>query len=232
MYDTLMSYIHCYTDLIKDTRRSGIMNIGICGLNCNTCGDYTSGVCLGCRKSGVDCHSECSIKKCAIDKNVEVCKFCDDFNECTTITDFLVRNPHAKDNLDKHYHRRKDGARFVNLYPNNEHTFSSVAVVGNTLYTSHIGGMIDKDGKLLETVEEQTHQTLKNLRKHLEEFGVDLNSVVKTTVYLKSMKDFREMRDAYGDYFTDGYPVRMTATTEFFDEGRMVMMDAIAYLNK
>lgn len=209
-----------------------MMNIGICGLNCNTCSAYTSGSCKGCRKSGVDCHSECSMKKCAIDKSVEVCKFCNDFNECETITGFFARNPHARDNLDKHYHRRKDGTKFVNLYPSDKYTFSSIAFVDKTLYTSHIGGMIDKNGNLLESIEEQTHQTLKNLRKHLEEFGLDLNSVVKTTVYLRTMKDFRKMRDVYREYFTDGYPVRMTATTEFFDEGCLIMIDAIAHINK
>lgn len=212
-----------------------MMNIGICGLNCSTCSEYTSGLCIGCRKSGdktVYCDSECSIKKCSAQKDVEVCKFCDDFDNCNRIINFFERNPHARRNLDNHYHKRSDGTKFVNLYPNDEHTFSSVAAVGDTLYTSHVGGMIDENGKLLKSVEDQTHQTLRNLKKHLEEFGLDLNSVIRTTVYLKSMKDFRDMRDVYREYFTEGYPVRMTATTEFFDEDRLIMMDAIAHINK
>jgi len=118
---------------------------------------------------------------------------------------------------------------FASLHTGDEHTYSSVAAVGNMVYTSHTGGMVDDAGNRLDTLGEQTHQTLKNLRVQLEEFGLDLDSVVKTTVYLRTMKDFRQMRDAYREYFTDGYPVRMTATTEFFDEGRLIMIDAVAY---
>ena len=44
-----------------------------------------------------------------------------------------------------------------------------------------------------------------------------MNDVVKTTVYLKDMGDFQEMNDVFRRQFTDGYPARMTATSEFLD---------------
>ena len=60
--------------------------------------------------------------------------------------------------------------------------FSPFVKKGNFVFTS--GQIYLKDGELLEgTIEEQTHQVMKNLQVILEKAGVSFDEVVKTTIY-------------------------------------------------
>ena len=67
------------------------------------------------------------------------------------------------------------------------------------------------------------------MERTLEAAGATLSDVVKTTVYLKNIEDFGKMREAYRQQFTDGYPARMTATSEFIAPEIHVMIEAVAY---
>lgn len=121
------------------------------------------------------------------------------------------------------------GIKKVELHNNSEWTFSTYVRAGDFIFTSHIGGIVDKEGKSLDTIEEQTVQVFENLNEILEDAGVTLNDVVKTTVYLRDLTDFSKMRDIYREYFTAGYPARMTASTEFIENSCLIMIEAIAY---
>jgi 2-iminobutanoate/2-iminopropanoate deaminase len=120
----------------------------------------------------------------------------------------------------------------VELHSEESFTFSSYVVAGDFIYTSHIGGFVDKQGNVLETVEEQTRQTLENLKDHLAREGATLNDVVKTTVYLEDLAQFDRMVDVYREYFTEGYPARMTATTEFIEPECLIQLDVVTYIGE
>jgi 2-iminobutanoate/2-iminopropanoate deaminase len=108
-------------------------------------------------------------------------------------------------------------------------TFSTCVVAGDFIFTSHIAGHRDEERNGLETIEEQTEQCFRNLERALEAAGASLDDVVKTTVYLKTLEDFHGMREVYRRQFSDGYPARMTATSEFLDAEIRVMIEAVAY---
>jgi 2-iminobutanoate/2-iminopropanoate deaminase len=116
----------------------------------------------------------------------------------------------------------------IDLYPEYGFTFSTCVVAGDFVYTSHLAGL-DEDGKWPESVEEQTEHCFRNLEKVLGAAGATLSDVVKMTVYLKNIDDFDKMRQVYRRQFTDGYPARMTATSEFIDPEILVMIEAVAY---
>lgn len=66
-----------------------------------------------------------------------------------------------------------------------------------------------KDGKLLEgTVEEQTHQIMRNLREVLQKEGLDFSDVVKTTIYTTEMSLYAQVNEVYASYFVDNPPAR------------------------
>lgn len=68
------------------------------------------------------------------------------------------------------------------------------------------------------------------LRKTLTEFDLTLPDLVKVNVWLKDIKDLPEMEKRFNNYFEkDGFPVRMTSTTEFIDDDCLLMIDGIAY---
>lgn len=75
----------------------------------------------------------------------------------------------------------------------------------------------------------QLQDTFRHLEKTLSECGLTLNDLVKVNVWLKSIADLSEMEKLFSNYFPrDGFPARMTATTEFIDTDCLLMIDGIA----
>lgn len=106
--------------------------------------------------------------------------------------------------------------------------YSHAIEAGGTLY---ISGQIPVDGatsKIAETIEEQTHQSLKNLGYILEEAGYSFGDVVKTTVLLDDMADFAAMNAIYATYFTSEQPARVCYEVSKLPLGVKLEIDAIA----
>lgn len=89
--------------------------------------------------------------------------------------------------------------------------YSQANLANGVLY---ISGQIPVDpatGKLVEGIEKETHQVMKNLEAILTEAGMTFKNVVKATIFLKSMDDFAVMNDIYASYFdAESYPARET----------------------
>jgi len=73
-----------------------------------------------------------------------------------------------------------------------------------------------------------TEQVLKNLQAVLAAAGLDLENVVKTTVYLADMGDFSAMNAVYGRYFREGFPARSTVQVAGLPKGAPIEIEAIA----
>ena len=74
----------------------------------------------------------------------------------------------------------------------------------------------------------QTRQCLRNIGTILEELGLGLDAVVRTTVFLKDPKDFKAMNEAYKDFFPSAPPARSTAALGVESPGLLVAIDAVA----
>lgn len=67
------------------------------------------------------------------------------------------------------------------------------------------------DGNLLEgTIEEETHQVMKNLKAILQEASLDFQDVVKCSIFVKDMDNFQKINAVYGSYFEENPPARET----------------------
>jgi 2-iminobutanoate/2-iminopropanoate deaminase len=76
----------------------------------------------------------------------------------------------------------------------------------------------------------QFDNTFKYLKRTLAEFDLTLAHLVKVNVWLKHIKDLREMEKRFNNYFEkDHFPARMTCTTEFIDDDILLMIDGVAY---
>ena len=88
-------------------------------------------------------------------------------------------------------------------------SYSQAIQVGNLIYTS---GQIPIDpatGVFVEGgIKEQTRQSLTNIKAILEEAGLSMTNVVKTTVFMADMNDFADMNAVYSDFFSEPYPAR------------------------
>ena len=79
-----------------------------------------------------------------------------------------------------------------------------------------------------DTIQEQTEQTLANLRAILEAAGSGLDRLVKTTVFLQNLDDFAGMNEVYKQHVGDQPPARSTVEVAQLPSGALVEIEAVA----
>lgn len=85
------------------------------------------------------------------------------------------------------------------------------------------------EGKIVvPDVEGQTEQVFKNIRAVLAAAGLNLNNVVKTTVFLADMADFPVVNEIYAEAFGDHKPARSTVQVAALPLGARVEIECIA----
>lgn len=77
-------------------------------------------------------------------------------------------------------------------------------------------------------VKEQTRQSLLNVKAILEEAGLALSNVVKTTVYLADMGDFAVMNEVYSQFFAQPFPARSAIAVKALPKGALVEVEVVA----
>ena len=77
-------------------------------------------------------------------------------------------------------------------------------------------------------VKEQTRQSLLNAQAILREAGLELQNVVKTTVFLASMDDFAAMNEVYSSFFSEPFPARSAVAVKTLPKGALVEIECIA----
>ena len=107
--------------------------------------------------------------------------------------------------------------------------YSQAIQVGNLVYTSGqipidpATGMIVKGG-----IKEQTLQSLTNVKAILEEVGLTMSNVLKTTVFMADMGDFADMNSVYAEFFTEPYPARSAVAVKTLPKEALVEIEVIA----
>lgn len=75
---------------------------------------------------------------------------------------------------------------------------------------------------------EQTRQSILNVKAILEEVGLALSNVVKTTVYLADMGDFAAMNEVYSQFFAQPFPARSAIAVKALPKGALVEVEVVA----
>jgi len=108
--------------------------------------------------------------------------------------------------------------------------YSQANMANGVLY---ISGQIPVDpvtGKLVEGIEKETHQVMKNLEAILTEAGMTFKNVVKATIFLKSMDDFAVMNDIYASYLdAESFPARETVQVSCLPKNVDIEISMIAH---
>ena len=119
------------------------------------------------------------------------------------------------------------------------HTDKAPAAIGPYSQAMAVNGLLFTSGQIAidpatgnidaKTIEEQTHQALKNLAAVLEKAGTGLDRVIKTTCFLKHMSDFAAFNAVYGQYFPNK-PARSCVEVGALPKDALVEVEAVAEL--
>jgi 2-iminobutanoate/2-iminopropanoate deaminase len=107
--------------------------------------------------------------------------------------------------------------------------YSQAIQAGNFLFVS---GQIAKDpvtGILKNAnITDEATQVMNNVKAVLEAAGLGIDNIVKTTIYLTDMNDFKQVNEIYGSFFKGAYPARETVQVANLPASAKIEISVIA----
>jgi 2-iminobutanoate/2-iminopropanoate deaminase len=108
--------------------------------------------------------------------------------------------------------------------------YNQAVWAGNMLFVSGQVAIDPSTGELvMDDIETETHQVMKNIQAILTEAGVDFGHVVKTSIFLSDMGTFAKVNAVYGSYFTGDFPARETVQVSVLPKNVNVEISVTAY---
>ena len=118
---------------------------------------------------------------------------------------------------------------FINGAPAAIGPYCHAVKTGNLVFCSGQTPIDPETMKIVgNTIEEQTKRVLENITIVLNGMGLGLKDIVKTTVFLKSMDDFKGMNGVYTQMFDDHTPARSAIAVKQNPLDAMVEIECIA----
>lgn len=107
--------------------------------------------------------------------------------------------------------------------------YSQAIEANGTVYVSGQLPIDPATGEFAEGgIKELTRQSLTNIRHILEEAGLSMANVVKTSVFLADMADFAEMNEVYSQFFEAPFPARSAVAVKTLPKNARVEIECIA----
>jgi 2-iminobutanoate/2-iminopropanoate deaminase len=107
--------------------------------------------------------------------------------------------------------------------------YSQAIRSGDLVYTAGQLGLDPATGKLVAGgIQAQTRQALRNVQAILAASGSGMAHVIKTTVFLQDIADFRDMNEVYATFFPDAPPARSAVQVAALPLGGLVEIEAVA----
>lgn len=108
--------------------------------------------------------------------------------------------------------------------------YSQAISVNGFVFCAGQIGIDPESGAMLEGLEAQITQIMKNITAVLKAAGMDLTKIVKTTIFITDISMFPKVNEIYGNYFTKHKPARSTVEVSNLPKGALVEIEAIASL--
>jgi len=106
--------------------------------------------------------------------------------------------------------------------------YSQAVEVNNMVFVSGQLPIDAVSGNMPDGIEAQATQSLANMKYILEEAGLSMGNVVKTTVFLADMSLFAEMNKVYATYFSEAFPARSAVAVKALPKNALVEIECIA----
>ena len=90
--------------------------------------------------------------------------------------------------------------------------------------------ILPESGQLIAgDIRAQTERVLENVKIILQNQGLTLANVVKTTVFMTDLADFAAMNEVYGRHFTKDFPARTTVQVAALPRGASIEIEVVAH---
>ena len=107
--------------------------------------------------------------------------------------------------------------------------YSQAILINNTLYCSgQIGINPETNSLIKDNINNETRTVIKNLLAILKEADMTLENVVKTTIFLRNMRDYDIINSVYNEYFKKTPPARETVEVSKLPKDMNVEISIIA----
>ncbi|PST84868.1 reactive intermediate/imine deaminase [Pedobacter yulinensis] len=107
--------------------------------------------------------------------------------------------------------------------------YSQAVQTGNLLFVSGQIAINPETEELnLASIEEETHQVMRNIKAILLEAEITFAHVIKTSIFLSDMNNFAKVNEVYGSYFTADFPARETVQVSVLPKNVNVEISVIA----
>ena len=111
--------------------------------------------------------------------------------------------------------------------------YSQAVEAGDLVFVSGQIPLNPENGELVaETIEAATAQSLRNVTRVLEAAGLDLEHVVKATVFLIDSGDYAGMDATYRTIVPEPFPAREAVFVAGLPKGARVEISVIAHRNR
>ena len=108
--------------------------------------------------------------------------------------------------------------------------YSQAVIANGFLFASGQVAINPENGELsTSSIEEETHQVMRNIKAVLIEADYEFSHIVKTTIFLSDMALFAEVNEIYGSYFDSEFPARETVAVKGLPKGVNVEISITAY---
>lgn len=107
-------------------------------------------------------------------------------------------------------------------------SYEQAIKVGGFVYTSGQIGLRPDGTMSGECIKEQTTQVMQNLKAVLEAAGSSLDRVIKATIFIKDMAEFKTIDEIYGSFFDGNFPARSCVEVARLPKDVRVEIEAIA----
>jgi 2-iminobutanoate/2-iminopropanoate deaminase len=111
--------------------------------------------------------------------------------------------------------------------------YSQAIIANGMLFASGQIALHPATGELMmDTIQQETHQVMQNIKALLEAANVGFEAIVKTSIFLSDMQLFGEVNEIYGSYFVGDFPARETIAVKTLPKNVNVEISITAIIDK
>lgn len=107
--------------------------------------------------------------------------------------------------------------------------YSQAVEVNGVIYTSGVVPIDPATGQVVEgDIKVQAKRVFESMKELLKAAGSNMDSVVKTTVFIKDMNDFAALNEVYASYFTGDFPARSCVEVARLPKDVLIEMEVVS----